>query len=261
MNTKKQVQEQFSHIAEKYRDARLFKEGEDLQWMTAAADLKGTERVLDVATAAGHTAIAFAKQAKESIGIDLTQEMIAVAADFARENQMSNVRFEVGDAEKLAFDNACFDLVTCRYATHHFEDLQQSIAEIARVLKPGGSFFLIDHYAPEDSELDEFVNTLDKLRDASHVRERKLSEYAAMFQAAGLDYHELRHWDLPLDVHSWVERAGTPPERRRRLELHITSASEQARRKFLITLDKDGGPESFCLKAVLIQGMKRELLF
>jgi SAM-dependent methyltransferase len=256
MDSRIPSQQQFSKNAGKYRDEPLFAEGEDLRLMVQAIPLNGTESVLDLGSGAGHTAIAFAPLVNECYGIDVTKEMVEVAGNFAKSRGVTNVRFQQGDAEELKFPDASFDVVTCRFAAHHFVNLEHVIREISRVLKPGGSFLLVDHYAPEDSELDNFVNHLDRMRDPSHVRESSLSEWKHLFAVQGLTYHEIFKWDLPLDFENWVERAGTPVETRQRLIQFLQGASPQSKEMFRVKFNEQGEPISFCLKAVLLHGKK-----
>ena len=63
---------------------------------------------------------------------------------------LSNITFAEMPAEKLPFPDASFDLVTCRTAPHHFADVPAFVAEVARVLRPGGVFGLVDNISPAD---------------------------------------------------------------------------------------------------------------
>ena len=201
------AREQFDKNAEKYRDEPLFAEGEDLRRMTRSVELAGSEVLLDLGTGAGHVALAFAPHVRECIGIDISERMIGVAQEFSRTRGASNVRFRLGSAEGLPFPDAAFDIVTCRFTAHHFDNLPTAVAEISRVLKPGGTLLVVDHYAPEDEELDRFVNDLDRMRDPSHVRESSLSEWRRLLASEGLEWKLVSTWDLPLGLTSWLARA------------------------------------------------------
>lgn len=142
-------------------------------------------------------------------------------------------------------------------ATHHFSDVRKAVSEVARVLKQDGRFLLVDHYAPEDPILDEFINHLNRLRDPSHVRESSLSEWQAMFSANQLAYQDIQKWNLPIQYDSWIKRGGTPADREKQIIAHLNHASDEARDTFCITLNQNGQSISFCLKAILIQGIKR----
>ncbi|MCL6593724.1 MAG: class I SAM-dependent methyltransferase [Alicyclobacillus sp.] len=250
------VQKQFGTAAAAYRDEPLFAEGTDLLELMQRVPLTGCERVLDVGCGTGHTALTLASRAAACVGLDLTREMLDEAEALTRARGFTHVTWVQGDASHLPFADASFDLVTCRFAAHHFAAPAQAVAEVARVLTPGGSFWLIDHYAPEDEELDVFINTLDRLRDPSHVREHRLSEYQQWFAEAGLAYREHLRWHLPLQFDRWVARARTPEPARQALRAWLQGASDRVRAAFALTLDDAGQPLSFCLQCVLLEGRK-----
>lgn len=257
-DAERSVQKQFAKNPEKYRDERLFSSGTDLKQMIDALPLTGREKVLDIGSGAGHTALAFAPFVKQCIGLDLTEDMVRVATDLARDRRAENVSFRQGNAEQLPFQDASFDIVTCRFAAHHFADVRQVMREVKRVLKTKGIFLLVDHYAPEDEVLDAFINELDRMRDPSHVREYSLSEWERLFAENGFTYEKIYQWDLPIHFSRWIERAGTPPDMEKKIISFLQTATPLCKDTFKIELDASGDPLSFCLKAVLLQGMKQE---
>ena len=100
---KQLAQSQFAGSAQRFVESKLHREGDDLHRMVELAQLSGTERVLDIATGGGHTALAFSRQAREVVASDLTPRMLEVAEEFVRKNGPQNVRFVRADAEALPF--------------------------------------------------------------------------------------------------------------------------------------------------------------
>ncbi|MGN9866834.1 class I SAM-dependent methyltransferase [Bacillus swezeyi] len=254
---KTSAQKQFSKNPDQYRDEPLFSAGKDLEAMVNSVSLKGDEALLDVGTGAGHTALAFSPFVKHCTGIDITEEMVKTAALFAKEKKARHVRFLQGNAEKLDFDDASFDIVTCRFAAHHFSNVRRAMTEIARVLKPGGIFILVDHYAPEDKALDQFINRLNQMRDPSHVREYALAEWNSLFEENELDYIEKQKWNIPIEYENWIRRGAVPEERKSKMIAHLAEASRTCRDEFEIVHGENGHPLSFKLKGILISGRKR----
>jgi len=142
---------------------------------------------LDIATGAGHTALALAPHVASVVGIDLTPEMLSEAERLRAERGAGNVLFRLGDVHHLPFEDASFDLATCRRAAHHFSDIDRALCEVGRVLRPGGGRLVIDDRSvAEDDFVDRCMNQLDRYHDESHVREYRPSEWRRMLTACGL---------------------------------------------------------------------------
>jgi SAM-dependent methyltransferase len=98
-------------------------------------------RLLDIACGAGEPAITLAKRMGprvEAVGCDLSPKMVELANRQARRRGARGVRFQVEDAEHLSFASGAFDVVTCRFGLQIFTDPEGALAEMRRVLKPGG---------------------------------------------------------------------------------------------------------------------------
>lgn len=246
------VQAQYSRRAEHYERSPVHARGEDLEWIAEAAALTGTERVLDVGAGTGHTAFALASKAAAVTGLDLTERMIGSARKLAAERGLSHVEFIVGDAARMPFADAGFDLVACRFAGHHLADPDAAVAEMARVLRPGGRILFADHIAPEDPDSDAYINRLDVLRDPSHVREWTVAQWQERFRRAGLQAVVLRSWDLRLDVSWWIGQSAPCEESRTKIDRMFRDANERIRETFHIEFAENGAPASFTLKCVLL---------
>jgi ubiquinone/menaquinone biosynthesis C-methylase UbiE len=121
-----------------------------------------------------------------------------------------------------------------RYSAHHWLDLPRALAGAARVSRPGGRLIVIDVVAPEAPLLDTVLQTLEILRDASHVRNYHISEWRQMLAAAGFGAPSVHGWKLPLEFNSWVRRIATPPERVLALKTVIKALPAEAREYFRI---------------------------
>ena len=141
--------------------------------------------VLDIATGAGHTALALAPHVRSVVATDLTPEMLRQAEELRAQRGISNVTFRVADVHQLPFADAAFQLVTCRLAAHHFSDITRALQEMRRVLCQPGRLLIDDRSVPEDDFVDTCMNALDRLHDESHVREYRPSEWTRMLEANG----------------------------------------------------------------------------
>ncbi len=181
----------FAERAAFYTTSTVHADPAGLARLVALAAPRPDWTALDIATGTGHTALALAPHVNTVIGIDLTQEMLSEAERLRAERAAGNVVFRVGDAHRLPFGDASFDLVTCRRAAHHFSDIGLAMNEIVRVLRPGGRLIVDDRSVPEDDFADRCLNQLDWYHDESHVREYRPSEWRHMLATRGLSLESL----------------------------------------------------------------------
>lgn len=251
MEVKDSVQQQFGQVAANYATSAVHVGGPDLEAMLQAAGLQGHERVLDAGCGAGHTALAFARQAAEVVALDLTQAMLEQARRLANERNLANIAFQHGDVEHIPFPDQSFDIVTSRYSAHHYPNPQAAMAEFARVLRPGGTFLLVDVVASESPTQDTFLNAIELLRDPSHVRDHTPTQWLAMAQAAGLEGELLETWALRLEFRSWVERMRTPAASVAQIQALFDGAPIEVRNDFALEPDY-----TFCVPLALIRAKR-----
>src|SRR5580704_10305357 len=103
------VRESFTTQAQTFAANPWVTDKERIRRLVAAARLKGDERVLDIATGPGYIAEAFAGAAREVVGIDLTDAMLAIGKERTKQNGVANVSFRIGDAQNLPFEEGQFD--------------------------------------------------------------------------------------------------------------------------------------------------------
>lgn len=255
MDIKKDVQKQFGRSADEYVKSSGHRKGADLQKLVEIARVTGIEHVLDVATGGGHTANAFAPLVHKVTAVDLTPEMLTAAETFIKGNGHSNVVFVEGDAEKLPFQDHSFDLVTCRIAPHHFPNVQQFVSEVHRVLKANGRFLLDDNVAPEGNEYDHFYNKIEKIRDYSHFRAWKKTEWINMLEQEGFEIQELYRFEKKFEFDSWCDRMKMSQDDKEALNEYIINCKQEVKNKFRITIQHNK-VESFLGEALLLKATK-----
>lgn len=207
------VREQFSQHADYYAQSSSHATGNTLDVILDFAAPKGTERALDVATGTGFTAFVLAPKVGYVVATDLTPEMVAKAAELAAEQAIDNVTFSVAAAESLPFATASLDLVTCRLAPHHFQDVPKFLSEVHRVLRTNGLFCLADSVSPESEKLIAWQNRVEALRDDSHVYGRPPSQWDMLITDAGFSLERTAHVrNAQMSFLWWVRPQQNPPE-------------------------------------------------
>lgn len=206
------VRESFTIQAKTFVTNPWVTDEERIRRLVAAAQLKGDERVLDVATGPGYIAEAFARSAREAVGVDLTAAMLAIAEERTRERGISNLSFQIGDVTHLPFESEEFDVVVCRLAVHHMPNPAQVVHEMARVCRVEGTVLVEDIYSSEHAERAAYQDRWEKLRDPSHVRTLPISEFLHLFCDAGLETDSILTFeDLCPEVERWLVTTKTPP--------------------------------------------------
>ncbi|GAB4452473.1 MAG: class I SAM-dependent methyltransferase [Anaerolineae bacterium] len=214
---KAKVQAQFGPASEGYASSEVHAKGESLGLLVELVQPQPDWVALDVATGAGHTAFAFAPHVARVIATDLTPEMLAKTAELAAKRGLTNIETRPADAEALPFDDASFDLVTCRIAMHHFPNPRQALSEFARVLKPGGVVGFTDNITVPDKQAAGYYNAYEKLRDPSHNWVYPLVRLQAMFADAGLKVEATRELSKELEFHDWADRMKVSPANKEKL--------------------------------------------
>ena len=210
--------------------------GADLVRLTAIADRERPARILDLGCGAGHVSMALARGGAQRItAVDPSAGMLAVVASEAAALGAKAIDTCLAGAEDLPFERNTFDLVVTRYSAHHWASVPRALAECARVIARNGRLIVIDVIAPEPPLLDTALQVIEFLRDASHVRDYRISEWRRMQLEAGFAEPNVDGWKLPLEFESWIARIGTPAARVAALRSVFAELPSEAREYFQVS--------------------------
>jgi SAM-dependent methyltransferase len=174
--------------AQAFRESPTHREGPDLDLLVEWCDPGPEVKVLDVATGGGHVARRLREEGCTVVTVDPAPGM------------QPDV---VAPAEKLPFEDGAFDVVTCRIAAHHFQDVRKAIAEMARVTQ---RLVVIEDNVFTDDRVEE----AERLRDPTHVRCYSEEEWKEMLTDAGLEVEQVEHFERRPVVDDWLARVDTP---------------------------------------------------
>ncbi len=226
---------QFGSAAEKYLESPVHAKGNDLERLSGIASTSKYRKALDLGCGAGHAAYAVAKWCGTT-ACDISDGMLEIVS---RESKRRNLDIETvnAQAENLPFEDDSFCLTVTRYSAHHWFDIEQSLSEASRVTKRGGRMIVIDSVSPEFALYDTAIQTIELLRDASHVRNYRVSEWRRMLENAGFGKAESDCWKVRIDFASWIRRIGTSPGRVSALKEALTGLPGEAKAYFNIGED------------------------
>jgi SAM-dependent methyltransferase len=184
------VTDVWSGRAEAFRESATHREGPDLDLLIEWCEPGEGVQALDVATGGGHVARRLREGGCSVVSVDPAPGMQATV---------------VARAEDIPFADDSFDVVACRIAPHHFEDIRAAVGEMARVSR--------DRVVVQDNVfMGDAVEEAEKLRDPTHVRCYSEVEWRAFFEEAGLRVEDERMFDRTVDVEPWLARVETPEE-------------------------------------------------
>lgn len=255
---KNRVREQFGKTATAYIEAAHFSGGKDLE--EAARLLKPThdDNMLDVACGGGHMALFFAPLVRQVVASDLTMQMLKMAQErIAEEGRVDNVIFREADAEDLPFPAGSFTLLTCRIASHHFPDVPRALREFHRVLRRGGRMVIIDTLMPADPEIAEFSQTIEKMRNPTHIKAFNEESWRQMVQDAELILHETLTIPITHDFQEWAKTAGLNRETIKKLNKLFMDAPQKIHDYFKIE-SFAGEVETYTDQKLLVYATRKE---
>jgi len=174
----------WSNRAEQYRTSDAHREGPDLDLLVEWA--AGARTALDVATGGGHVARRLREAGIEVVSCDPAPGMKPDV---------------VCRAEDLPFADGSFDVAATRVAAHHYDDVEQAVAEMARVAT--SAVLIVDNIFMGDD-----VEDAEKLRDPSHVRNYSEAAWRAFALRAGLKVEDVQFFEKPIELQPWLDRCG-----------------------------------------------------
>ncbi|MGL4774369.1 MAG: methyltransferase domain-containing protein [Clostridium sp.] len=164
----------------------IISDSEHLNKILDSISLNENEKCLDMGCGSGYVTFPLATRFKDSsiVGIDILRNTIERDNKICRDKHINNLSFIEYDGLSLPFDSNEFDLITSRYAFHHFPNADRTVGDFSRILKEEGRVFISDP-TPNLFDKDLFIDEYMNLRDDGHVHLYALEEYIELFKKYG----------------------------------------------------------------------------
>ncbi|MFO0876263.1 MAG: class I SAM-dependent methyltransferase [Gemmataceae bacterium] len=233
--------QRFNSLAGNYRTSEVHRASPTVERLREIVPTVAA--VCDVASGAGHTALAFADKASRIVAVDAAPNMLAQCRELAAEE---GVKIETVQAfaEAIPLPTASFDLVVCRLAAHHFTEVAAAMREMSRLARPGGHVAIIDLEGNADPAIDALNHDIEMLHDPTHVRSYTSTRWREFFVAAGLEVvaceGRWREFPVGLTVLRWCELGRSGDEALRAIRERLAAAPAAWLAELDITQDADG---------------------
>ena len=197
LGKKEQVTKMFDTISTNYDGLnRVISFGIDIKWrkrVVAILKKKQPQSILDIATGTGDLAINLVETgAKKIVGLDISAGMLDVGKNKINEKKLANtIEMVVGDSEDLPFKENSFDAVTVAFGVRNFDNLEKGLAEIYRVLRPGGTFVVLETSVPTKTPFKQGYHFYTKniLPKIGRLFSKDDSAYAYLSESAAVFPH------------------------------------------------------------------------
>lgn len=238
MSTHHQVnQQQYQDKSQAYLTSSVHAQGIEFQKMQQLIQLHQFKTVLDLGCGGGHVSYQVAPFVEQVTAYDLTPSMVELVAQQATQKGVNNVITQQGAAESLPFADQSFDCVISRYSAHHWHNVAQAMSEIYRVVAQQGKVIMVDILGNSNPVMDNFFQTMESIRDPSHVRNYSLQEWMHFAECAGFQIECVEKQHLELEFQSWTERMQTPEYAVQTIRHLQHKASDQTRQYYQIQAD------------------------
>jgi demethylmenaquinone methyltransferase/2-methoxy-6-polyprenyl-1,4-benzoquinol methylase len=195
LGKKEQVTKMFDNISGEYDGLnRVISFGIDIKWRKKVVNMvKATnpDTILDIATGTGDLAINLAEtNASKITGLDISSGMLEIGKNKVKaKNLEEKINMVLGDSENMPFKDNTFDAITVAFGVRNFETLENGLKEIYRVLKPSGTFVILETSVPTKTPFKQGYNLytkhimplIGKLFSKDKSAYRYLSDSASVF--------------------------------------------------------------------------------
>lgn len=186
VETVRQAKESFNHILGHQKYVGIIKDDNHLALLLELLYAGDYKKILDIGTGTGYLAFPLAEQFPTAsvCGIDVAEIIVEKNNAAVKEKNIANLSFQVFDGLKYPFSDECFDLLTTRYAFHHFPNVINAIKQMYAILEKGGKVLISDPMRNEKDE-DGIIDRFMQVKKDGHIQFYSSNELDALFEGQG----------------------------------------------------------------------------
>lgn len=205
------IRTEFTHQTESFARNEVATKAETLGALIDLVPEDPQASWLELACGPAAIARALAPRVGRVHGVDLTPAMVEKATTEAASAGLDNAEFSVGDATALEFADGSFDGAVTRFSLHHIPAPGRVVAEMARVVRPGGWVVVSDFIADPDRDVYAAVEEIERLRDPSHWSCLTAEQLRTIGEEFGLELESEQLIPFDLDYDDWLRRGSGGP--------------------------------------------------
>lgn len=202
--------QQYQDKSSNYLHSTVHAQGNEFAKMRQLIKDYQLAHLLDLGCGGGHVSYQIAEVSQSVTAYDITPAMTELVQQQAHARGLSNITTQIGVAEQLPFAANTFDGIITRYSAHHWQNVPQALSEMHRVLTDAGKVIIVDVLGHSHPVLNNFLQTIETIRDPSHVKDYSLSAWLGFAEMAGFRVEQVDKQTLHLNFDSWVKRMNTP---------------------------------------------------
>lgn len=181
------AKESFENVLLNEKYSKIIKDDGHLNLLLSMLPIEHGNTILDVGTGSGYLAFPLAQGNKgcQVIGLDIAEKVIKQNQIKAEENHIENIQFCSFDGIHYPFEKESVDVITTRYAFHHFPDVRKAVNQLAGLLRKNGKILISDpirKLSDENRIIDQFM----KIKGDGHIGFYTVEEIQELFSEFGV---------------------------------------------------------------------------
>lgn len=229
MRHDRDLRDAFTTQADSFAAAAVANTAEVLDQIIELAAPAADQYWLEAACGPGIISRRLAPHVERVEGVDLTAAMVDKAREEAAAAEVDNVSFSVGDVTDLDRPDGHYDGAVTRFSVHHLPVPGRMLAELARVVRPGGRIVVMDHIVDDAADAAIWSTGIERLRDPSHWSCLTLQGLRSLGTGTDLELTAETVRPLEMDFEDWLDRGGADRTGRALLEAALPGRPDGVR--------------------------------